>query len=74
MEVRLGEIGARCPDCGGAEFVATAIEDELACKNCSRSMTRTQLLMQIGDQAARDAAESLARLRKDRPAGTRKPR
>lgn len=74
MEVRLGDIGAKCPQCGSAEFEPTATEGELACKGCGSTIARTQLLMQIGDRAARNAAESLARLRKGRPPGARKPR
>ena len=74
MEVRVGDIAAKCPDCGSGDFVSTPLEDELACRSCGKTVARLQLLIQIGEEAARNATESLQRLRRLRPAGPRKPR
>jgi hypothetical protein len=63
MDVRVGDILAKCLECGGTEFKSVA--EELACRICGTRSTRTALLMQIGDEAARQAHESLARLKKD---------
>jgi transcription initiation factor TFIIIB Brf1 subunit/transcription initiation factor TFIIB len=74
MEVRVGEIAAKCPDCGSSDFVSTALEHELACRGCGKTVARLQLLIQIGEEASRNATESLQRLRRFRPAAPRKPR
>ena len=74
MEVRVGDIIAKCPDCGSSDFAPTAVDGELACKGCGKTITQLRLLIQIGEQASRNAAESLARLRRNRPGGSRKPR
>lgn len=62
MDVRLGDILAKCLECGNTEF--RSVGEDLACKICGTKTTRMALLMQIGDEAARQAHESLARLRK----------
>jgi transcription initiation factor TFIIIB Brf1 subunit/transcription initiation factor TFIIB len=74
MEVRVGNIAAKCPDCGSTEFIAAAVEDYLACKGCGKTTARMQLLIQIGEEASRNATESLERLRRTRPPSSRKPR
>jgi hypothetical protein len=63
MDVRVGDILAKCLECGGAEFRSAG--DALACRICGTTTTRAALLMQIGDEASKLARESLARLRKD---------
>jgi hypothetical protein len=63
MDVRLGDILAKCLECGGTEFRSAG--EALACRICGTATTRTALLMQIGDEAAKQARESLARLKKD---------
>jgi hypothetical protein len=62
MDVRVGDILAKCLECGGTEFKPAG--EELACRICGTRTTREVLLVQIGDEAARLARESLARLRK----------
>jgi transcription initiation factor TFIIIB Brf1 subunit/transcription initiation factor TFIIB len=74
MEVRVGDIAAKCPDCGSSEFAPTASEEQLVCQGCRKTIARMHLLIQIGEEASRAAAESLQRLRRIRPAGPRKPR
>jgi hypothetical protein len=63
MDVRVGDILAKCLECGGTEFRSAG--EALACKICGTPTTRAALLMQIGDEAAKQARESLARLKKD---------
>jgi len=63
MDVRVGDILAKCLECGGTEFQSAG--EELGCRICGTRTTRTALLMQIGDEAAKQARESLARLKRD---------
>jgi tRNA(Ile2) C34 agmatinyltransferase TiaS len=63
MDVRVGDILAKCLECGGTEFQCAG--EELRCRICGTRTTRTALLMQIGDEAAKQARESLARLKRD---------
>jgi hypothetical protein len=63
MDVQVGDILAKCLECGGTEFKSAG--EEFACGICGTKTTRTALLLQIGDEAAKRAHESLARLKKD---------
>jgi uncharacterized Zn finger protein (UPF0148 family) len=63
MDVRVGDILAKCLECGGTEFKSAG--EVLACRICGTTTTRSMLLMQIGDEAAKQARESLARLKRD---------
>jgi hypothetical protein len=68
MEVRVGDITARCPDCGGEQFDPAGElrrERDLVCKRCGKQTPRETLLEQIGDEAIRQAEDSFARLKKD---------
>jgi hypothetical protein len=62
MDVRVGDILAKCLECGGTEFKSAG--EALACNICGTRTTRVALLLQIGDEAARQARESLGRLKK----------
>jgi hypothetical protein len=71
MEVTVGDVKAKCLGCGGTGFVLVGPggqrDAQLACEGCGAKYSRAQLLMQIGEQASRAAAESLARLKRGRP-------
>lgn len=61
MQVRVGDIAASCPACGAGEFSASG--GALSCQSCGKQVDRAALMDQIGEKAAREASESLARLR-----------
>ena len=63
MQIRVGDIAASCPACGAGEFSAGGGARSLSCQSSGALIERGALLEQIGEKAARAAAESLARLR-----------
>lgn len=69
MQVKVDDIAASCPQCQTAEFITAGgagQQAKLVCESCGHETTRAQLLIQIGDKAARQATESLAQLRQQR--------
>ena len=72
MQVRVGDIAASCPACGASEFSASGRAQGLSCQSCGKQVDRAALLDQIGEKAAREAMESLARLRKKRGVSSRR--
>jgi hypothetical protein len=76
MQVSVGDITARCKECGGTEFKplgsgSMRLTSRLVCIKCERATTYFDLLDQIGEEAMRRANESLAKLKKN---GRRKPK
>jgi hypothetical protein len=68
MKLSVGHIEAQCPGCGGADFdipeaAALTSDSVLACASCGRQNRYGDLLNQIGEQAMKQANESLAKLR-----------
>ena len=65
VQIRVGEITAKCPECGGKEFavLANAPARQLACRRCGTVTTRPKLLDQIAEEAMHQARTSLERLR-----------
>jgi hypothetical protein len=68
MIVSIGEIQAHCPGCGGVEFdersrAQLVLDAQLRCTACGRKALYRELLDQIGEQAIKQANESLSRLR-----------
>lgn len=70
MKVKVGDISANCPQCQAAEFTSLGSDPSrnarLACTRCGYETSRSELLVQIGEKASRQAAESLALLRQRR--------
>jgi len=71
MQVSVGDITARCKECGGKEFRqlgsgALRLTSRLTCTSCERSVIYLDLLNFIGEEAMRRANESLAKLKKNR--------
>jgi hypothetical protein len=76
MQVTVGDITARCKECGGTEFRplttgAMRLTTRLACNSCDRVTSYLDLLDLIGEEAMRRANDSLAKLKKN---GRRKPK
>jgi len=71
MHVRIGDITAKCPQCGKTEFrpAGSGPQRKLECIACGAATTRAALLDQIGEEAIRQARESLLRLRSRPPVG-----
>lgn len=69
MQVRVGKITAKCPECGGSEF--TPLRDSpvryLACRACGATTTRPALLDQIAEEALREARSNIEQLRRQNP-------
>ena len=72
MDVRVGDIWAKCPECRGIEF--SPLEEpqpdgnqKLRCRICGMLTSRAELLVQIGDEASRQATDSLERLKNKGP-------
>lgn len=70
MQVKVGDISARCKGCGGTEFRALTkgtmrLTTRLACNTCDRVASYLDLLDLIGEEAMRRANESLAKLKKN---------
>jgi len=69
MQVSVGDITARCKECGGTEFKVLSsgnlrLTSRLVCIKCERVTTYLDLLDVIGEEAMRRANESLAKLKK----------
>jgi hypothetical protein len=76
MQVSVGDITARCKECGGTEFKTLGVgslrlTSRLVCIKCERVTTYLDLLDLIGEEAMRRANDSLAKLKKN---GRRKPK
>lgn len=62
---KIGEIVARCPRCGSADFLAQAdSEIELVCAGCRAASPRSALVAQIAREAIDRADELLRAVRK----------
>jgi hypothetical protein len=64
MEFKVGDIWAKCLECGGMQF--RPLEEpqpdgnqKLACRICGTQTSRNALLAQAGDKASKQAGESL---------------
>jgi hypothetical protein len=67
MKLRVGDLFAQCPYCGGDEFLSPEGENrELVCANCDGHASRQVILERLGDAAAARARESLVRLKEQR--------
>ena len=72
MKVRIHDIVATCPRCGGTEFEPVAngplrLPSELRCGNCGLQSRYLSLLDQIGEEAMRRANRAIDELKKNRP-------
>jgi DNA-directed RNA polymerase subunit RPC12/RpoP len=78
--IRVGDITAHCPDCGGTLFRRLSAAGEggdtpetiYRCLACQKNVSRIELVNQIGDEAMRQARSALTRLGSKRPK-TNKP-
>jgi hypothetical protein len=70
MRISVGQISARCKNCGCGDFQslqpASSPAHELVCFSCGASTSRRALLMQIADETVRRAERFIARSRKMR--------
>jgi hypothetical protein len=78
MIVRIHDIAASCPSCGGSEFEQTSdgplrLPSELKCLSCGAKTRYLTLLDQIGEEAIRRANEAIDNL-KNQPGRPRRPR
>jgi hypothetical protein len=77
MQVRYGNISARCADCGGRQFELIAPQKALqptslfSCYQCGAHAFHGELIARIGDEAMRRAQVGIATL-KERHAQNRK--
>jgi hypothetical protein len=72
MIVRIHDITAACPRCGGTGFEPLAPEplqlpSELRCASCGTTTRYLALLDQIGEEAMRRANRAIEGLKKHRP-------
>ena len=72
MIVSIGDIAARCVECGGGEFEPLSAEplrmaSTLKCSACGASYTYLQLIDQIGEEAMWRANKALDALQKKPP-------
>ena len=73
MRISVGQISARCENCGGEEFQPLPGETspvlELVCFACGQGTTRRALLMQVADETVRRAQAFLeaSRSQRNRP-------
>lgn len=72
MIVKIRDIAAACPRCGGIEFEQVADEplrlpSELYCTACGAKARYLALINQIGVEAMRRANRASANLKKNRP-------
>ena len=72
MIVRIHDITAACPRCGGIEFEPLApaplqLPSELRCAGCGTATRYLALLDQIGEEAMRRANRAIEGLKKQRP-------
>lgn len=78
MIVRIHDIAAACPRCGGSEFEQASggplrLPSELKCSDCGAKTRYLALLDQIGEEAIRRANEAIDRLKKH-PSRPRRPK
>jgi hypothetical protein len=77
MIIRIGDITATCPQCGGAQFDQLSpgplrLTSELQCSTCPTKVKYLALLDQIGEEAMRRANKAIDELKRrpgrpDRP-------
>jgi hypothetical protein len=74
MIIKIGDITATCPQCGGMEFEplsagALRLASELKCSACGAKIKYLALLDQIGEEAMRRANKAIDELKRraDRP-------
>ena len=72
MIVRIHDITAACPRCGGTEFEPLVagpmrLTSMLRCGNCNAEARYRALLDQIGEEAMRRANRAIEDLKKNRP-------
>lgn len=66
MEVRLGEVVARCPVCAASSFVHVDPGEELnecsllICPDCETPVVQAMLILRIGAAACAEAAQRLS--------------
>jgi hypothetical protein len=77
MIIRIGDITATCPQCGGAQFDPLSagplrLASVLQCSACRTEVKYLALLDQIGDEAMRRANKAIDDLKR-RPARPDKP-
>jgi len=65
MQFRIGQMVAKCPHCGGAEFKIPANERSgphmnYICAGCGRPVQYAKLISQIGREAQRQRHERLS--------------
>jgi len=78
MIIRIGDITAICPQCGGAQFDRLSAEplrlaSELQCSTCLTKVKYLALLDQIGEEAMRRANKAIDELKR-RPGRPDKPK
>jgi hypothetical protein len=78
MMIRIGDITAACPHCGGIEFEPLSpqplrLASELKCARCGSKTKYLALLDEIGDEAMRRANQAIDELKR-RPGRPDKPR
>jgi hypothetical protein len=70
VRISVGQISARCENCGGEEFQPSAGAGspplELACFGCGLRTTRRALLMQVAEETVRRAQAFLEASRSQR--------
>lgn len=69
MNIRIGDITARCERCRGSDFEvlspgAVRLTSELRCTGCGTKLKYLALLDQIGEEAMRRANEAIEGLKK----------
>lgn len=69
MLIRIGDITAACPGCGGMDFEPQSDEPlrlatELKCPACGQRVSYLVLLDQIGEEAMRRANKALEEFKK----------
>jgi hypothetical protein len=72
MLVRIHDITAACPRCGGTQFEPLTagplrLPSELRCTSCGAKTRYLALLDQIGEEAMRRANRAIENLKKNRP-------
>ena len=73
VRISVGQISARCENCGGEEFQPLPGETspalEVVCFTCGLNTTRRALLMQVADETVRRAQAFLeaSRSQRNRP-------
>jgi hypothetical protein len=72
MIVKIHDIAAACPRCGGIEFEQVTEEplrlpSELYCTACGAKTRYLALINQIGEEAMRRANRAIENLKKNRP-------